>query len=66
MDFVNRPVDEIKDRLKRELAEIPNESNRAQAIKDELENFDKKKLLNKNGSKESINKTDARANSGLD
>ena len=66
MDFVNRPVDEIKDRLKRELAEIPNESNRAQAIKDELENFDKKKLLNKNGSKESINKTDARANSSLD
>ena len=40
MDFTNKPVEEIKERLKRELAIVDPDSNRASQIRGELEGFE--------------------------
>ena len=45
MDFTNKPVEEIKERLRRELAIVDPDSNRASQIRGELEGFDASKII---------------------
>ena len=45
MDFTNKPVEEIKERLKRELAIVDPDSNRASQIRGELEGFETGRMI---------------------
>ena len=45
MDFSNKPVEEIKERLKRELTLVDPASNRALQIRSELDGFDPNNMI---------------------